>query len=207
MKDQYKIIANWYDRIIEPLISGLRAIVLKMYPVYEDMTVLDIGCGTGSLLSFYQKYTRKIFGIDLSPSMINIASKKLGAEANLSIGSATNMEFRNDQFDLVTCSLILHEVPQNVRMDILKEAKRVLRNDGRILLIDYHPGPIKKAKGLYSKLIITIIEFLAGREHYTNFCHFIKNGGLPSLVEILELKIENHKILSGGNFGIFILSK
>jgi hypothetical protein len=98
-------------------------------------------------------------------------------------------------------------VSQKVRLDILKEAKRVLRNEGRILLIDYHPGPINKAKGLYSKIIITLVEFLAGREHYTNYCHFIKNGGLPALIDLLELKIENRKILNGGNFGIFILSK
>jgi SAM-dependent methyltransferase len=116
--------------------------------------------------------------------------------------------FQNKSYLLfITCSLILHEVPQKVRLDILKEAKRVLRNEGRILLIDYHPGPINKAKGLYSKLIINLIEFLAGREHYTNYCHFIKNGGLPSLIDLLELKVENQKILSGGNFGIFILSK
>jgi ubiquinone/menaquinone biosynthesis C-methylase UbiE len=207
MKDQYKSVAKWYDKIIEPLLSGLKAIGLKMHHVNENTTVLDIGCGTGTLLSLYQKYTSKIFGIDLSSSMIKVARKKLGMETNLIIGSATKMEFKEHQFDLITCSFILHEVPQIVRMEILKEAKRALQNDGRILLIDYHPGPIKKLKGIYSKLIITFFEFLAGGDHYRNYRQFIKNGGLPSLIEKLGLKIENQKIVSGGNFGIFILSK
>jgi hypothetical protein len=33
MKDQYHNIASWYDRIFEPINSGLRQIGLKMYPI------------------------------------------------------------------------------------------------------------------------------------------------------------------------------
>jgi SAM-dependent methyltransferase len=110
MRDQYKNSAKWYDRIIEPLISGLRATGLKMYPVNEDMAILDIGCGTGSFLTCYKKYTSKIFGIDLSPSMIKVARKKLGEKANIILGSATKTEFKAHYFDLITCSLILHEL-------------------------------------------------------------------------------------------------
>ncbi len=207
MKDQYKKVANWYDKIIEPLVSGLKAIGLKMHPITENMSVLDVGCGTGSLLSRYQKFTCSIFGIDLSPAMINVARKKLGDTANLVVGDATKMEFNDHQFDLITCSFILHEVQQSIRIGILKEAKRVLKSDGRILLIDYHPGPIKKLKGLYSKLIISIFEFLAGGEHLNNYRQFILSGGLQYLIEKLGFKIEDHKIVGGGNFGIYILSK
>ena len=207
MNDQYKNIAKQYDRIIEPLISSLKVVGLKMYPVNNSMTVFDIGCGTGSLLSLYQKYTAKIFGIDLSPSMIKVAREKLGKETNLNIGNATNLEFDAHQFDLITCSFILHEVSQGERIEILNEAKRVLQNDGRILLIDYHTGPIKKIRGVFSKLIITFFEFFAGREHYKNYREFIKGGGVPILIEKLELTIEDQKILSGGNFGLFVVRK
>ena len=69
-----------------------------MYPVNEGITVLDIGCGTGAHLRLYQKEKCNIYGIDLSAAMIDVARKKLGEEANLSLGSATDMEFGNDQF-------------------------------------------------------------------------------------------------------------
>ncbi len=98
-------------------------------------------------------------------------------------------------------------MPQHVRVGVLIEAKRILKNDGRILLIDFHPGPIRKFKGVYSKIIITIAENLAGREHFKNYRHFIRNGGLPKLIETTGLKIIDQKIVSGGNFGIYLLKK
>jgi ubiquinone/menaquinone biosynthesis C-methylase UbiE len=94
---------------------------------------------------------------------------------------------------------------QNIREEVLSEAKRVLKSRGRILLIDFHPGPIKKLKGVYSKIIITIAEILAGGDHYRNYRHFIRNGGLPSLIKSSGLQIEAQKIVSGGNFGLFLL--
>ncbi len=79
MKDQYKNIATLYDRIFEPMNSGLRKIGLKMYPPKTGMDVLDIGSGTGAHLKLYQNEKCNVFGIDLSESMLKVAEKKLDA--------------------------------------------------------------------------------------------------------------------------------
>lgn len=205
MKDQYKNIAKWYDKIFEPMNSGLRNIGLKMAPVKEDMNVLDIGCGTGAHLRLYQKEKCNIYGIDLSQAMINVAEHKLGKEAHLSLGSATDMEYEDNKFDLILCSTVLHEMPQKLREDVLQEAKRVLKNTGRILIIDFHPGPVKKMKGYLSKIIITISEVIAGSEHFKNYRFYMKNGGIPNLIDAVNFKIEDYKIVSGGTMGIFVV--
>ena len=132
MKDQYKNIATWYDRIFESMNIGLRKIGMKMYPVKAGMNVLDIGCGTGAHLSLYQKEECNIFGIDLSPAMLKVAQKKLGNEAELKLCDATGTGFEDNKFDLILSSTVLHEMPQQVRVDVLKEAKRILKNNGRI---------------------------------------------------------------------------
>jgi ubiquinone/menaquinone biosynthesis C-methylase UbiE len=207
MKDQYKNIATWYDRIFEPMNVGLRKIGMKMYPVKAGMNVLDIGYGTGAHLRLYQKEECNIFGVDLSPAMLKVAQKKLGDEAELKLCNAIETGFEDNKFDLILSSTVLHEMPQQVRVNVLKEAKRILKNDGRILLIDFNPGPTRKLKGVYSKIIITISEILAGSEHYKNYRHFIKNGGLSSLIESLGFEITDQKIVSGGNFGIVLLKK
>ena len=207
MKDQYKNIANWYDKIFEPLNSGLRKIGMKMYPVKAGMNVIDIGCGTGAHLRLYQKENCNIFGIDLSAAMLKVARNKLGNDADLRLCNATDTGFDDNKFDIILGSTVLHEMSEQVRLDVLKETKRILKNDGRILLIDFHPDSLKKLKGVYSKIIITISELLAGREHYKNYRHFMKNGGLPSLIKSTSFEVENQKIVSGGNFGIFLLKK
>jgi len=205
MKDQYKNIATWYDRIFEPMNSGLRKIGMKMYPVKAEMNVLDIGCGTGAHHKLYQEEKCNVFGIDMSNAMIKVAEKKLGSNANLKLCDATETGYENNKFDLILSSTVLHEMNQQVRIDVLNGAKRILKKDGRILLIDFHTGPLKGFKGIYSKIIITISEIAAGREHYKNYRHFMKNGGLLSLIELCGFIVEDKKIVSGGNFGIYLL--
>ena len=207
MKDQYKIIANWYDFIFEPLNSGLRKIGLKMHPVKAGMDVLDIGCGTGAHLKMYQEEKCNVFGIDLSEAMLKVARDKLGENADLKQCDAAKTSFSENKFDLILISTVLHEMFQQVRVDVLNEVKRILKEDGRLLLIDFHPGPLKKIKGFFRKIIITIAELTAGGEHYKNYRHFIKSGGLPNLIESCGFQIEDKKIVSGGNFGIFLLKK
>jgi len=207
MKDPYKNIATWYDKIFEPLNGGLRRIGLKIYPVTAGMNVLDIGCGTGIHLKLYQKKNCNIFGIDLSPAMLKVARKQLGSNADLQLCDATSTPFPNNKFDLIISSTALHEMAESVRNDVLNEAKRILKEDGRLLLIDFHNGPIKKLKGVGSKIVITISEIFAGNEHYRNYRNFMKTGALPNLIKNINFEIENYKIVSGGNFGIFLIKK
>ena len=205
MEDQYKKIAKWYDTIFEPLNSGLRGIGLGMFPVKEGMNVLDIGCGTGAHLKVYQKENCNIYGVDLSAAMIAEARKKLGEKAVLIHGSATDLALGDVRFDLILFSTVLHEMPQTIREEVLEAAGSVLKHNGRILLIDFHPGPVKRFKGIYSKVIITISEVLAGREHYKNYRHFMRNRGLQGLIETAGFKIADQKIVSGGTMGIFLV--
>jgi ubiquinone/menaquinone biosynthesis C-methylase UbiE len=207
MKDPYKRIARWYDTIFEPLNSGLRAIGMKMYPAKAGMQVIDIGCGTGAQLRRYKDSQCEIFGIDTSAAMIGIAKKKLGPEACLTLGDASKTSYPDDNFDIVIFSTVLHEMSAEVRINVLNEAKRIVKNEGRILLIDFHPGPIKGIKGWISKFIISLAELGAGRIHHQNYRHFIKNGGLLKLIDDCGIEVEQEKIVGGGTFAIYIVKK
>ena len=50
---------------------------------------------------------------------------------------ATNMDFDDNYFDVVLISLVLHEVDDTVRHKIMKEGKRVLKNKGKIIIIEW----------------------------------------------------------------------
>jgi demethylmenaquinone methyltransferase/2-methoxy-6-polyprenyl-1,4-benzoquinol methylase len=169
------------------------------------MAVLDIGCGTGAYLEHYQRAGCNVSGIDQSPSMLQVARNRLGESADLYMGDASNMPYQDKEFDLIVMSTVLHEMPRAVRSAVINEAKRTLKEDGRILLIDFHPGPIRALKGWLHKIIITFVEFAAGGEHFRNYRDFIANKGLPAIASAHSLSVDKEKIVGGGNIALFLL--
>lgn len=205
-KDPYRRIASWYDSLFEPVNAGLMGMGLKAFPVSQGMKVLDVGCGTGSQLMVYQQAGCTVYGLDTSPAMLEIARGKLGSKADLRLADAMAMPFEDDFFDLVLSTLVLHEMPPVARDGVLAEIKRVTKKEGRVLLIDFHPGPLRALKGWFSKTFITLSEIGAGREHFRNYRHFMAHQGLPGLIAKHSLTIEIQRIVSGGTIGLFLLS-
>lgn len=82
---------------------------------------------------------------------------------------------------------------------------RVMSREGRILLTDYHPGPIRFPKGWMFKAIILFFEMVAGYEHFKNYRDFLKRRGLPGLIDASKLVLEKKEIVSGGNIALFFM--
>jgi ubiquinone/menaquinone biosynthesis C-methylase UbiE len=204
-KDPYRNIATIYDRLFEPMNKGLRLVGIRMFRPAKGMNILDVGCGTGNHLDLYRRYKCNLYGLDMSPSMLEVARKRLGDTAKLDFGNAANMPYENNQFDLIITMLSLHEISPETRSAAIKEMKRVLKEDGRILLIDFNPGPIQPLQGWTSKVIIFFSELAAGREHFRNYRHYMANGGLSTLVAQHDLKVEKAQILAGGTFAIYLV--
>jgi ubiquinone/menaquinone biosynthesis C-methylase UbiE len=167
--DPYAKSAKKYDIFVERITTSLRQIGMQVYPPREGMLVLDVGCGTGTNLNLYQKAGCKVFGIDTSPAMLKEAKNKLGKQAKLQLDSASEMCYPDKYFDLVIGMLSLHEMHRDIRLQVINEMIRVLKQNGFILLIDYHPGSTSFPKGWMYKALIYFIEIVAGREHFRNF--------------------------------------
>ncbi len=178
---------------------------MGMYPPVAGMNVLDVGCGTGTTLNQYQKAGCNVFGIDSAPAMLSVSKNKLCGRAELLLGDATKMEYPSDFFDMVIAMLTLHEMPDIVRPKVFDEMIRVLKMEGRILIIDYHPSALKFHKGWMHKSVIFFFEIMAGLEHFNNFRNFIATNGISGLADSRNLNIEKAKIVSGGNLGIYVL--
>lgn len=206
-KDAYRITARFYDRLFESMNKGLRLVGIRMFRPKAEMSILDIGCGTGTHLELYKRFGCKLFGLDASPSMLELAKKRLGNEAQLALGDAADLFYESNQFNLIVTMLILHEMSPTKRFAAIEEMKRVLKPDGRLLWIDFQPGPYQPLQGWISKIIILMSEFSAGRTHFTNYKNFLSNHGLKTLINQHNLVIQNERILAGGTFANYLLSK
>jgi ubiquinone/menaquinone biosynthesis C-methylase UbiE len=205
--DAYGHLAPVFDLLFEPMNRGLRLIGRSMFPPNEGMRILDVGCGTGAHLQLYRKYNCALFGIDTSESMLRLARKKLNGTADLRLADACEMPFESSSFDLVISMLMLHEMDEEIRPRAIDEMKRVVKKDGRILLIDFHTGPYLFFKGWLTKAIIVISEIIAGRRHFRNYRHFMSIRGLAPLVGSSGLVVDLEKVVGGGGLVLALLKK
>ncbi|MBI3202173.1 MAG: class I SAM-dependent methyltransferase [Myxococcales bacterium] len=100
--------------------------------------VLEIGCGTGLVLSRIARFARSVRGLDLSPGMLERARAR-----GLSVveGSATELPFPHSSFD-VTCSFkVLAHIP-DIRI-ALSEMARVTRPGGFLIAEFYNPVSLR----------------------------------------------------------------
>jgi len=204
-KDAYRRLAGIYDRVVEPAASALRRQGVRAFPPQDNLSILDVGCGTGTQLTLYRKRGCRLAGIDLSPAMVARARAKLGDAADIRCEDASHMSFADGAFDLVMVVTVLHELPPALRLSVLEECSRVVKPDGRILLMDYHTGPYPFPKGRLWKTLITGLEMLAGREHYARYRDFMARRGLDGFVESLNASVVTRFVPGSGTAAVYLL--
>ncbi|HMK45282.1 MAG TPA: methyltransferase domain-containing protein [Methanocella sp.] len=118
--------------------------VIKTMNRYEYNSVLDVGCGTGNLLAEISKRKQvSIAGIDLSENMIAMAKKRLGETSDVRNGDSEHLPWKDNLFDIVTCTDSFHHYPNPVA--VLKEMRRVMRPSGKLVIADpWAPTPFRQ---------------------------------------------------------------
>jgi SAM-dependent methyltransferase len=193
----------FYDKLIAPNQDKSFAQLKSL--IEPNSTLLDAGCGTGRLAFQIADKCSKVDGIDLSIKNVNLANKKLSADAfpNITFHHADVTKFlsgKNRKYDYAVLSYVIHEVDISLRVEILKLLSKAA---DKIIIIDYlAPRP----KGFWSGLN-EIVEFIAGKDHYRNFKTYISNGGIYRLAQQSGLKIISEIKNIPSTSHIVILSK
>jgi len=95
----------------------------------------------------------------------------------------------------------------SVRTQVVDEMIRVTKDDGRIVIVDYTIPRSNNIMSSIGRVVIKIIERIAGGEHYKNYRDFMKKGGLYGLIKKHNLQIQEERIAYRGNLGILKLTK
>lgn len=152
------LVVHWagrYDLLLTLLTLGregrLRERMLDLARLAPGESVLDIGCGTGTLAIAAKRRvgtSAVVHGIDASPEMIARAARKARRAAMgiaFETAPAQSLPFPDARFDVVLSTVMMHHLPRVGREEAVREARRVLRPGGRLLVVDFVRG---SGKGL-----------------------------------------------------------
>jgi tRNA (cmo5U34)-methyltransferase len=111
-----------------------------LLPCEHGSRILDLGCGTGLELEYYDKLcpSAQVTGIDLSQGMLSaLAQKFAGRELRLIVGSYFDVPFGENAFDAAVSVESLHHFTKEEKVPLYAKLHRALKEQGFFILTDY----------------------------------------------------------------------
>jgi len=201
-------IAPYYDFLNRLLTLGIdqrwrrkAILVLKDHP---NEHILDLATGTADMPIMMHKLLNptKITGIDISKNMIEIgqkkiANRKLEDQIELKLGDSERIDFESGTFDAATASFGVRNFG-DLKLG-LSEMHRVLKNQGKIVILEFSKPtifPIKQLFNIYFKYILPQVGKLTSKDpkayqylyesvqafpDYENFAEVMKSCGFKNV--------------------------
>jgi ubiquinone/menaquinone biosynthesis C-methylase UbiE len=170
-------------QILVPNEEFLRNETAQMIPS-DAQSVLDLGCGTSTATRAIASrlHSAQITGVDLSPYMVFAAQLKAKHLSNKFFihANAEQLPFEDNSFDAITASLLFHETPLFAALNILKEARRVLKPGGSIVIFDGAQGDSLAKLGGYISASL-FLEPYAEQFLSSNLLSLMKEAGFQSV--------------------------
>jgi demethylmenaquinone methyltransferase / 2-methoxy-6-polyprenyl-1,4-benzoquinol methylase len=170
VRSLFNRIAPHYDFLNHFLSFGFdiywRSRAVRFLNEFEPRTILDIATGTGDLaLTACKPPVEKIYGVDLSPAMLNLAKKKIqrrGLERSIVIeeGSAEQLRFPPESFDAVMVAFGIRNFSDLHKG--LSEMFRVLRPGGAVMILEFSRPRRSPFRQLYAFYFTRILPRLGG---------------------------------------------
>jgi ubiquinone/menaquinone biosynthesis C-methylase UbiE len=146
MKSQMEKMVPSYDSYMRRMTLGrehvLREETVRLARVEPGDSVLEVGCGTGTLTLAAKRQagpSGQVFGIDVIPGMIAASQQKAARaqeEVTFQLGSIDDIPFPASRFDVVICSFMIFHMAEQTRRRGIAEVYRVLKPQGRWLVLD-----------------------------------------------------------------------
>lgn len=136
-------VADWYDQLLKNDNSYQAKVItpnlLRILALRKGEQVYDIACGQGYFANIFVYNGAKVIASDISKNLIENAKKNSDGKTLFYITPAHRAPFlKNNSIDTITIILAIQNI-ENVN-EVLVECKRVLKDNGRIVIILNHPA-------------------------------------------------------------------
>ncbi|MBI2151144.1 class I SAM-dependent methyltransferase [Candidatus Woesearchaeota archaeon] len=145
--------------------------------------VLEIGVGTGKNLPYYDFYKVKLTAVDISRGMLKKAKNRAETKkypVTFKLLNSEKLPFKDNSFEYIIVTFVLCSVSN--QLETLKEIKRVLEPNGKVLFLE-HVLSKNKFIAFLEKMHNPIMKFLTGANINRDTVGSIKKSGLKILSE------------------------
>ena len=166
----YKVMSGFYDLLdviyFRKYETSPRKVVFDTIGKKDNVLDMCTGTATNAIAIAKKNPNAKIVGVDLSKDMLVVAREKVNKEnlANVRLYrmDATQMNFKDESFDKVLLSLVLHETDEELAKKIIKEAMRVMKPDGELVVTEW-----ERSDNFIKKILFIPIEILEPKPYKT----------------------------------------
>jgi len=183
--------APYYDFTVNLVTLGkaraLRKMTVAQALIKPGDSVLDVGCGTGevTLLAKTRAKEGKVYGIDPAPEMIAVARSKAARkklDVDFRLGVIEALPFPDASLDVVTSSLMMHHLPEELKVRGLAEIYRVLKPGGRLLIADF----MRPTGSFLNHLFIVFTRHQGLKSGVEDLQRLLKNAGFSQIAQLNE---------------------
>jgi len=138
-QEYFSSVAGQWDAVRLDLFGDRSPLVAMLALIDPDLTLADLGAGTGQLSATLAPFVRRVIAVDASAQMLAAARARLAETTNVDVrhGELESLPIANAEVDAAVMSLVLHYIAEPAKA--LGEVARVLRPGGRLVVIDMMP--------------------------------------------------------------------
>ena len=135
-----------YELIVWAITRGkemaFRRFIAELAELKAGESILDVGCGTGTMALLAKECVGEagqVSGIEPPLEMVTYARRKArrrNIAININPGVIEQLNYPSKYFDVVLCLIVMHHMPDETKVQGIKEMARVLKPGGRLVVVD-----------------------------------------------------------------------
>lgn len=185
---------NFFERqwLVNLILWGnyvtLRDAVLSELAELRGGKVLQVACVYGDFTARLAQHLdrgTRLDVVDVAPVQLENLRRKIGARVGVSLHhqDSANLAFADGSYDCVIVFFLLHEQPAHARTRTIREALRVTRRGGKLIIVDYHQPAWLNPFRYIMLPVLKILEPYALDMWFTEIASWLPVHAKPSRVE------------------------